>query len=300
MQNKNNRELNDIREKVQNQEQEVAIPALNYFFINLIVFSVGLIPASILIWSLRYIFPLLKLNTFFGLTNSTIFNIENFWTYFWYPLFIILALYIGILGLGFISRLFVNYWNKKSPPQEGLYIRQFDGKDVTDPRIKYYHFRGFIIKFPLWFAIKSPFPWMGNWILRYVGHNKISKTAIVLDAFPSLEFAYYEDDMIQMLGSLSSTHVIDGLYSNLTLKRNIISKNAIICPHSALAPGSFMHENTTILPKSLAPKNWHTNENDKFYGGVPARLLDHKYSGIFSRLKPELEEKFQKQNFVLL
>ena len=35
-------------------------------------------------------------------------------------------------------------------PSKGRVL--FDGKDVTDPRIKYYHFRGFIIKIPLWFA----------------------------------------------------------------------------------------------------------------------------------------------------
>jgi len=285
--------------KTQEEVEEVSIPVINYFFINMIVFVVGFVPLSILIWSLKYIIPLLRLDNFFGFLPSRFLGVENFWYYFWGILFFILGIYLTILSTGFVSRLFVNYWHKKSPPEEGLYIRKFDGKDVIDPRIKYYHYRGFIIKYPLWLASKSPFPWLGAWILRYIGHNKIPKSVVFMDAYPGLEFTFFEDDVILMMGSSFSTHVVDSLYGNLTIKRIVTGKFSTIYPNSIFGPGVVIHQYSNLLPSTIGPKDWTTNETNKFYSGVPGKPIDDKYSGVFSRLKNELKEEFDKKGYIL-
>ncbi|MHA1340664.1 MAG: hypothetical protein ACTSRZ_11040 [Promethearchaeota archaeon] len=293
-----------IEEDGEALKNEVSIPVQNYFIINVFVFIFGMIPSILIMGYYDEFLRIIGLDTLFGHTSQNIFGIEDFWIWFWFPLFLLLSIYIGILAIGLLSKLFTIYWNKKSPPKEGLFIRQFDGKDVTDPRIKYYHYRGFIIKPILWLASKSPFPWMKYWVLKYVGENEISKTAEYLDAFACLEFSFLEEGVIFYPGSMASSHVVDSLYGNLTIERVVVDKNCIMNCNSILAPGVYLNENSVLMPNAFAIKKWKSKDNIKFYYGVPARSAEDFYKGIFSRLEnigasSNIEEEFLKKGFVL-
>ena len=198
-----------------------------------------------------------------------------------------------------IAMLFDAYWNRKSPPVEGLFVRTFGEKDVADPRIKYYHYRGFIIKNPLWYASKSPFPWLINTVLIKVGHNEIDKSVAYMDACPSLEFTTVKKNAVVMMGVLYSSHVIDSLYDNLTIKRFTIGENSILYPNSVYAPGTTIQDNCNFLPVAMTPKDYKTNDNIKFYNGTPAKPFDHIYNGVFSTLDPKALEIFRQKGYIL-
>jgi hypothetical protein len=285
--------------KNEKETQSVEIPVQIYFIINTLIHIFTFYVILALLLSYQPIMYFFHVNTLFGQTNSNILGIEDFWLYFFLPLYLIMCLVVFIgLQIG-IAMLFDSYWNRKSPPTEGLFYRTFSKKDVADPRIKYYHYRGFIIKNPLWYASKSPFPWLINLVLTKVGHNVIDKSVIYIDAAPSLEFTTVKKNAVVMMGVLYSSHVIDSLYGNLTIKRVIIGENAILYPNSVFAPGTTIDKNCNMLPHTMTPKDFKTDENKKFYNGTPAKPCDHVYNGVFSRLDPKALEIFNQKGFVL-
>lgn len=288
---------NPVREEP-NEQKSVEVPFMRYFFINLIVFTLpiyllvlfGILCDKLIYW--------IHLNTLFGLTPVNFLSIHDFWIYIFLPLIIIGAVFIYILCVIGITWLFSFYFNKKSPPVEGLFRREFNGKDVSDPRIRYYHYRGFIIKYPLWLAYKSPFQWMSYWVLKIIGHNKISKDALYLEAFPGLEFINLEKGVVFYPGSAPSSHVVDSLYGNLSIERLNFKNQVTILPNCALAPGGNFDANYVLMPNSMSPKRWRGNNSSKHYSGAPARAMKG-YSGIFSRMKPDAQILFKEKGYLL-
>lgn len=281
------------------QTQSVELPVMNYFYINTLIHFVVFYVIMGLLLLYKPLSLFIHLDTLFGLTNSVVFGINYFWLYFFFPLYLIFCLFMFIwIQIG-IAMLFDAYWNRKSPPVEGLFQRTFGEKDVADPRIKYYHYRGFIIKNPLWYASKSPFPWLINTVLVKVGHNQIDKNVVYMDACPSLEFGTVNKDAVIMMGVLYSSHVIDSLYGNLTIKRVTIGENSILYPNSVFAPGTTIQDNCNMLPFSMTPKDYRTEDNSKYYNGTPAKPFDHIYNGVFSRLEPKALEIFKQNGFIL-
>lgn len=269
------------------KQQSVEVPIQVYFFVNITVFSIGGLPSTLIIFFYLYLC--------LGLPSSSFLGIENFWTWFFFPLVIIFAAAICVYMMGWMSALFDKKWNKKSPPVEGLFQRVFGEKDVVDMRIKYYHYRGFVIKWPLWLAAKSPFPWLQNWVLRYVGHNKIDKTATYIDAFPSLEFSELEKEVVFLPGAMASSHVVDSLFGNLTIEKLKVGNNSTLHSNSILAPGSKIHEENTLMPFTFAIKKWESSPNSKFYNSSPAKSFEERYKGIFSLLNEKALKIFQEK-----
>ena len=193
---------------------------------------------------------------------------------------------------------FTEDWNRKSPPVQGLFRRTFNKNGAADERINYYHYRGFIIKFPLWLAYKSPFPWMINWILRKIGHNDIKKDVVIMEAFPSLEFTDMASGSIFYPASSSSSHVVDSIFGNLSLSEVSVGKNAIIHPHAMVGPGSLVEDENNIMAHTLCPKEWKRRGEGRFHSGSPARPIDHFYSGIFSILPEQAGKIYSKNGFL--
>lgn len=273
------------------KQQSVEVPIQVYFFVNITVFSIGGLPSTLIVF--------FYLHFCLGLPSTTFLGIEDFWTWFFFPLIIIFATAVCIYMMGWLSALFDKKWNKKSPPVEGLFQRVFGEKDVVDMRIKYYHYRGFVIKWPLWVAAKSPFPWLQNWVLRYVGHNKIDKTATYVDAFPSLEFSELGKNVVFLPGAMASSHVVDSLFGNLTIEKLRVGENSTLHSNSILAPGSKIHEQNSLMPFTFAIKRWESISNVKYYNLSPAKSFEDKYAGVFSVLPKKMQEIFQNKGYVL-
>ena len=103
-----------------------------------------------------------------------------------------------------LCTILVNRWERISPRVEGVFRRSFEESNVEDDRIKYYHARGFLYKWPVFTAKKSIFPWTVNYVLRNVGKNKIHRDAQYLDCFVALEFTDIGDQMFIMYATTLS------------------------------------------------------------------------------------------------
>ena len=96
------------------------------------------------------------------------------------PGFLVLLYFLYLILLIEFTALWVRRWNKKSPPAEGVFKRVLEDEDSKEGKMmKYYHKRGFIIKFPMWLTSKSPFPWLINRVLRRVSHNNLGKMLFI-------------------------------------------------------------------------------------------------------------------------
>ena len=66
----------------------------------------------------------------------------------------------------------VNNWaNRTSPPEEVNSPEILVGGNVEDIRLRYYHVRGFLFKWPVFFAKKSIFPWLQTYVLNCLGEK---------------------------------------------------------------------------------------------------------------------------------
>ncbi|MHA1821296.1 MAG: hypothetical protein ACTSU2_11940 [Promethearchaeota archaeon] len=300
-QNKNENKIEDeiLEETEENKEEQmVSVPIFVYLELNLIT---GVLTFFIpLLIFLGYILFMnnTDANTLFHLAPSTIMGIDNFWTYVFLPPILILCLISYIVSVILVSNIFVKKWNKKSPPVQGVFDRKFNDKDVEDQRIKYYHYRGFIIKYPLWIASKLFFPWMGTWALKKIGHNHIDKNVILVQAMPSLEFTTLKSGVIYLPGASSSSHVVDSIFGNLSILEVHVGENSIVHSGVMVGPGALVEENNNIMPNTLCPKRWRKKGEGFFHSGTPAKPIDKIYSGIFSVLPSDAQEIYKEKGAI--
>ena len=274
-----------VKELSSTKEESLDLPLALSFFINLCVFTTPLYTVIMLLFSFHFIK---------GFFNSNVFLIEFLFNFF-YPLVIILAIGIYVACVVEISSWIIAYLNIKSPPVQGMFQRKFPASKV----IQYYHYRGFVIKYPLWLAYKSPIPgpWAINWVLRKIGHNKIDKNVMMLDSMPALEFLTVEENVVFYPGSVTSTHLVDSIFGNLSIFENIIKKDSIILPSSGMPLGAYLTEKSTFMPNAFCRKKWSSGGNKGFYSGVPVKEMK-EYNGVFSILSDKILKIYEDQGYV--
>jgi len=273
------KDISSIKEKKTNdKEEKLDIPIMLSFFINLVVFTVPLYVSILLI----YVFYLY------------VYQFISFFIIF-FPVIIILAVAAYVSGVVILSSWITLYFVKKSKPVQGVFKRKFPASEI----IQYYHYRGFVIKYPLWLASKTPIPgpWSIRWVLNKVGHNHIDKSVVMLDCFPALEFLTIKKDAILYPGSIISTHIVDSIFGNLTILENSLGNNTTFYPSSAIPPGAVINDNYVMMPNLYCRKNWHGKEGKLYYTGVPAKPTT-KYTGPFSLLKSQSEDLYIKQGYL--
>ncbi len=268
--------LEEMRKKLAAEwgDQSVKIPKMLYGYLNLYQFLLPLVIPIFLTWSFFY-----------------------FTEYFAVPMLYKILLFPILIFLDYSSYLFfmsifcgwlVDRWARISPPAEGVFRRSFKEKDVEDPRIKYYHARGFLYKWPVFSAKKSIFPWMGNYVLRKVGKNNIHRDAQYLDNFVALEFTDLGEQFFAMYACTLSSHVVDSLYGNLSIKTVFGEKYATLQPHGILAPGVKMKSKTVVFPFLIVPKDVVVERPYNFPHGVK-----YEYNGIESIVPSNMKEAWE-------
>ncbi|MFX1237540.1 MAG: hypothetical protein ACFFAS_13385 [Promethearchaeota archaeon] len=185
--------------------------------------------------------------------------------------------YVYLILLIEIAALWTRRWNKRSPPKEGTFERDFTAlKNKTEMGkiLNYYHKRGFIIKYPMWLTSKSPFPWLVNRTLKRIGHNKIAKNVIYCDAYVGLEFTDIGENTFIYPTSVLSSHEVNSIFGNLNILEIKLEKDNIIFPGTVVGPAAKTEEGNVFLPHSMLPKGWRGVEGKKFYQGTPTRPVE--------------------------
>lgn len=183
--------------------------------------------------------------------------------------------YLYIIFLIEFSAFWTRRWHKKSPPKQGIFPRILDDHNSPEGKmIKYYHKRGFIIKFPIWLSSKSPFPWLVNRALRKIGHNKIKSNVIYCDSYVGLEFTDLgENSFIYPTTSLSS-HAVNSIFGKLSILEIKLGKNTTLYPGIIAGPGVLTTEDNVVYPNTVLHKNWRGKPDKYYYQGSPGRPIE--------------------------
>jgi len=252
--------MNDEKEK-----RTVELPAFDFFKINFISFLVPFyVPLGLfLLFEYLFILP---------------FSIPTYIHFLLLPGIFILLFYIYLVLLIEFTAFWVRRWNKISPPQQGVFTRVLD--DLKSPEgkmMKYYHKRGFIIKYPVWLTSKSPFPWLVNRVLRRISHNKIGKNVIYCDSYVGLEFTNLEDNVFIYPSSGLSSHAVNTIFGKITMMEIKLGKNTTLYPGNIVGPNAVTTDNNVIYPNTVLHKNWRGKAGKFYYQGSPGRPIDVKH-----------------------
>jgi hypothetical protein len=246
----------------QKKEKVVELPILDFFKINFISFLVPLYFCLGLFLLFEYGFIL---------TFSVPLDIH----FLLLPVLLLLLYYVYLLLLIEFTALWTRRWNKKSPPVEGVFKRVLDEKDSGEGKMmKYYHKRGFIIKFPMWLTSKSPFPWLVNRALRRISHNKIGRNVIYCDAYVGLEFTELGDNVFFYPTSALSSHAVNTIFGKITMMTLKMGKNTTLYPGIIMGPNAITTDNNVIFPNTVLHKNWRGKPDKYYYQGSPGRPID--------------------------
>ena len=254
-----NEENSSFEEKL---GKTVELPALDFFKINFISFLVPLYVCLSLFLLFEYGF--INLFSIYPLIHLIILPALFLFLYY---------LYLVVL-IEFVA-LWARRWNKKSPPIQGVFRRVLDDVNSEEGKlIKYYHKRGFIIKFPMWLTSKSPFPWLINRTLRKISHNKIGENVIYNDAYVGLEFTEIGDNTFFYPTTGLSSHAVNTIFGKITMLEIKIGENNTFYPGTIMGCGALTDDNNVIYPNTVLHKNWRGKPEKLYYQGSPGRPID--------------------------
>jgi acetyltransferase-like isoleucine patch superfamily enzyme len=185
------------------------------------------------------------------------------------PIVFISLYLLHLFFVALFTRWFYRMADKKGPNQ-GVFDRNLDESSTV---LDYYHFRSFLSKYPIFAFIRSPFPWLLNWELRFIGSNKVGKGTVFEGNFFHSHINFGENCYIGTSAHISN-HLVDGVYGeeNLTFFGAEIGNNSVFSLSNGAMPGLKMDGNSTVLPISATVKYDRLGENGIF-GKFPAKKL---------------------------
>ncbi|MHA1229544.1 MAG: hypothetical protein ACTSRP_00485 [Candidatus Helarchaeota archaeon] len=190
------------------------------------------------------------------------------------PLVILGLLFLYILCVVYLTKLVLVISHWKCKPVEGENMeRDFHSKTVF-----HYHLRGFVKKFPLWLINRSPYHFLLPWMFKTFGLYKIGKNSIIYDSWIGLEFIYIEDDCIVGIGSVLSSHLVDGM-NRLTIKRITLNRHTQLGHDVLLAPGVETGEYTIIRSRAGVPKLEKLKDYTVYKSGFDNSLYKKDFKG---------------------
>ncbi|MFX1321650.1 MAG: hypothetical protein ACFFAQ_08400 [Promethearchaeota archaeon] len=216
-------------------------------------------------------------------TLSTALSVES---YLSLNLIILLLTPLIIIGIYLFHLFFVALFTKwfykladKRGPEQGVYDRNLDESSTV---LDYYHFGSFLFKYPIFAFMRSPFPWLINWELNFIGSNQVKKNTIFEETFFHSHIKFGKNCYMGTFTHITN-HVVDGVYGeeNLTFFGAKVCNNCVLSASNGALPGLEMGNNSTILPMCATIK-YDKLGNNGIYGGFPAKKLDkNEISKIF-------------------
>ncbi len=186
------------------------------------------------------------------------------------PIILVLLYLLHLFLVALFTKWFYRIADKRGPNQ-GVFDRNLDEYSKV---LDYYHFRSFLFKYPIYAFIRSPFPWLLNWELRFLGSNKVGKKTVLEDTFYHSHINFGKECYIGTFAHISN-HLVDGVYGeeNLSFFGVDIGNNCVFSLSNGAMPGLEMEDNSTILPMSATIKYDKLGMNG-IYGKFPSRKLN--------------------------
>ena len=175
----------------------------------------------------------------------------------------LLHLYFACL----ITRFWWRLTEKKCPSKEGVIPR-----NIPSRTLNFYHIRSFMIKYPKNSVVKGPFPWLANWMYNFIGTNKIGKGTTIEEQTCGEKFNEIGDNCYIGVNSMISSHLVDGVFGNISFFKNKLGNNITFSPTNCFAPGAEINDNAYLLPLACASK-FNILKGNNYYFGIPLRKI---------------------------
>ncbi|MHA1821240.1 MAG: hypothetical protein ACTSU2_14985 [Promethearchaeota archaeon] len=166
------------------------------------------------------------------------------------------------------------------------------GKTKAD--IEVYHTRNFLLRIIKWEFTKSPFPWLTNWMFNFIGSNEIGKNTTLEDGYVCQEYLETGKNVYVGFGSVTTSHLVEGIYGALILKKIILDDNVCIGARCAIPPGTHFRKNSQLLWYSAVIKYQKTKEGVSYWG-LPASRLTRKKCIKLLKVPEEVQELIPKR-----
>ncbi|TFF96021.1 MAG: hypothetical protein EU547_06875 [Promethearchaeota archaeon] len=239
------------------------------------------IGAGIFIIGFSFILPgFLFILYFFGIfepnllsipfTLSSIFQIETVIISLLLPLVFIGLYLFHLFFVALFTRWIYSYVDKRMP-NYGVFDRNLDQESNA---LDYYHFESFLFKYPIFVFIRSPFPWLITWELRFLGSNEVGKRSIIEECYLHSHINLGKDCYLGTYSHISN-HIVDGVYGeeNLTYFGVSLGNNVVFESITAGFPGIDVGDKSTFLPIG-SPIKFEKLLGNGIYSDFPAKKLN--------------------------
>ncbi|MBN1802809.1 MAG: hypothetical protein JW891_14970 [Candidatus Lokiarchaeota archaeon] len=188
------------------------------------------------------------------------------------PLIFSIFYIVHLFFLALFTRIFFRFADKRGPTQ-GIFDRNLDD---TTTALDYYHFGSFLMKYPIFAFIRSPFPWLINWELKFIGSNKIGKGTVIEECYLHAHINYGKNCYAGTFSHISN-HLVDGVYGseNLTFWGAESGDNCVYNAMIGGMPGLEVANDVTWLPMSTSIK-FDKLGTEGIYGGFPIKKLKNE------------------------
>ncbi|MFX1394392.1 MAG: hypothetical protein ACFFAH_12570 [Promethearchaeota archaeon] len=185
------------------------------------------------------------------------------------PLIFISIYLLHLFFVALFTKLIYRFADKRGPAQ-GIFDRNLS---ESSSMLDYYHFRSFLMKYPIFTFIRSPFPWLLKWQLKFIGSNKIGKDTILEETYIHSHINFGKNCYLGTFAHLSN-HLVDGVYGeeNLTFFGAKIGNNCVFNPLTGGMPGLEVGDSVTFLPSATTIKYDKLGDNG-IYSGFPIKKL---------------------------
>ncbi len=207
------------------------------------------------------------------------------------PLIIILLYMLRLFLVVLLSKMSIWICNQRSPMKELIAAKGIGKQEARD--VNYYHLRGMILRILKWETSKSLFPWIVPWAFNFVGINKIGKGTTLEDQFYAQEYLETGENAYIGQGSIISSHLVEGKYGAITLKKVYIGKHTTIGPFNPIPPGASVGDYAEFLPMSGVAKFQKIRGYAKYFGLPVSRISTKRYFKLL-QIPKDLEENIYK------
>jgi acetyltransferase-like isoleucine patch superfamily enzyme len=186
------------------------------------------------------------------------------------PIAFIIIYLLHLFLVALFTRWFYQYAIKRGSG-EGIYDRNLDEESQA---LDYYHFKSFLFKYPIFAFIRSPFPWLIAWELRFIGGNRIGKNSVIEECYLHCLINLGKNCYLGTYTHLSN-HLVDGVYGteNLTHFGVELGNKVVFEALTGAMPGTNIGDNTTVLPISATTK-FDKLKGNAIYSFFPIKKLD--------------------------
>ena len=279
--------INEVREDAKDNgiiQEEVNLQYHWYLlcFFVIYLFSFFIPGAIFMVYTWYLFFPYyLEAATFLSVFSK----LESIIALILMPGILLICYLLHLILIAFTTRWIWGITERISPTKEGIIPRNIHSKTIN-----YYHLRSFMIKYPKSVFTKGMMPWLSNWFFNFVKTSRIGKGATIEEQVGADKFIEIGNDSYIGVNSLLTSHVVEGIFGNISYFKVKIGNNVTCGGLNGLGPGSIAKDNSFLLPYATGGKH-HIIKGNNYYFGIPLRKIFPKKIMEYLSITPKDLEK---------